>query len=119
MKSVKTVVHAVAAALAEIDVMAHQHVGPLVVAVLVTVRVQLATVRASVHLAVMDLQDKAAARVVMDLQGKEVAHVGMVLLDHVVTDLQGRVAAHVASVTAIVKIHARSVNGWRCPVIFR
>jgi hypothetical protein len=43
----------------------------------------------------------------------------MVLLAHVAMALRVKAAARAALVIVIVKMPARSANGWRCPVISR
>jgi hypothetical protein len=102
-----------------IVVMALQGVGPAVVVALVTARVQPVTAKDSARLVVTVLPARVAVLVAMALRVRAVVRVVMVLLAHVAMDLPVKAVARVASVIAIVKMPARSANGWRCRVIFR
>jgi hypothetical protein len=118
MRNAKIAVRVVADS-AVIAVMALQGVGPAVVAALVTARVQPATARDSARLVVTVLPVRVAVHVVMALQVRAVLRVVMVLLAHVAMALRVKAAARAALVIVIVKMPARSANGWRCPVISR
>ncbi len=118
MKSVKIAARAVVASVV-IGAMALQGVGPAVVVASVTAHVQPVTARDSARLVATVLQARVAVLVAMALRVRAVVRAVMVLLAHVAMDLPVKAAAHAALVIAIVKMPARSANGWRCRVIFR
>jgi hypothetical protein len=118
MRNAKIAARAVAAS-AVIAVMVRQHAAQAVVVASATVHVQPATVRDSARRVVTVLPARVAVRVAMALQVRAVVRVVMALLAHVEMALRDKAEARAASVIAIVKMPARSANGWRCRVIFR
>lgn len=113
-KSVKIAARVVVASAVTV-VMDLQGVGPAVVVVLVIARVQPVTARDSARLVVTVLPARVAVHAVMVLP----VSVETALLAHVAMALLVKAVARVALVIAIVKMPARSANGWRCPVTFR